>query len=208
LTENRDESEAREDSDARKRRILGLAALEASGEEGYRSLTGEKIAQRAGLGAESFYALFDEPAACYASGYVATAEEFATELLAAAQREAGWTLGMRTGMHELGKFLETEPLLARGIFLEVYLAEEDATAKRDEIFERLSRAVDTARRENASRHSPPPIAARFILNMIEAAATKWLRTEDSAPFAEAIPDLLYVATTFYFGREAAEKLVE
>ena len=112
---------------------------------------------------------------------------------------------MRSGLSALAKFLETEPLLAGGIFLEVYVAGGAAAAKHDEVFERLSRAVDTARRENASRQSPPPIAAKFILNMIEAAVTKWLQTDEPPPFAKEIPDLLYIAVTFYFGREEAER---
>lgn len=207
MTETRDESQEREDPDARNRRILGVAALEVSGELGYRSLTAELIAERAGLTAEDLYSQFDDPFACYASGYETTVDHLADDLLGVAEDQASWVGGMGAGLSALGRFLETEPLLARGIFLEVYLARGSAEAKRNEVFERLSRVVDTARRENTSRHSPPPIAARFILNMIEAAATRWLRTHDPATFAEAIPDLLYVAATFYFGREEAERQI-
>lgn len=207
MTETRDESQERNDPDARNRRLLGLAALEASGGSGYRNLTVEQIASRAGLGIDSFYTHFDDPPACYASGYSTTVDELVGDLLGVTGRQESWVGGMRAGLRALAKFLETEPLLARGIFLEVYLARGSAQAKRNEVFERLSHAVDTARRENASRHSPPPIAASFILNMIEAAASKWLQADEPPPFTEAIPDLLYVAATFYFGREEAERQV-
>ncbi len=207
MTETREESEEREDTDGRKRRILGLAALEASGESGFRNLTAEGIASRAGLGTESFYEQFDDPARCYASGYVTTIEELVADLLAAAKREPSWVLGMRRGLYAVGRFVEAEPLLARGIFLEVYVAGGTAQAKRDEVFERLSRAVDRARRENQSRHSPPPIAAAFILNMVEAAVGRWLQSDAPAPFEDAVPDLLYLAVTFYYGSEEAERQV-
>lgn len=207
MSEIRDESQRREDPGARNRRILGLAALEASGESGYWNLTAEKISARAGLGAETFYSHFEDPAACYASGYVAVVDELAAELLGAAEGQTNWVFSLRASLYALGNFLEAQPLLASGLFLEVYAAGGIATAKHDEVFERLSRAIDTARRENASRHSPPPIAARFILNMIEASVSRWLQTDDPAPFTDAIPDLLYIAATFYFGREEAERQV-
>lgn len=207
MTKTREESEAREYPDGRNRRILGLAALEASGESGFRKLTVEGIAEWAGLDAESFYEQFDGPAGCYASGYVTTIEDLVADLVAAAKREPSWVLGMRKGLYAVGRFVEAEPLLARGIFLEVYVAGGAAQAKRDEVFERLSRAVDRARRENASRHSPPPIASTFILNMVEAAVARWLQTDEPSPFGDAVPDLLYLAVTFYYGREAADRMV-
>ena len=208
MTETRDESAARDDPDAGNRRILGLSALEVSGDAGYRNLTAEKIVERSGLDAKAFHSLFDTPAACYASGYVATVDDLMLDLFASADRHPTWALSMRAGLQALAKFVETEPTLARGIILEVYIAGGIAAAKRDEVFERLSRAVDSARRENASRHSPPPIASRFILNMIEAQVGKWLQEDDPAPLKDAVPDLLYVAATFYFGREEAERLME
>lgn len=207
MSETRDESRQGEDPDAQNRRILGVAALETSGDSGYRNLTVEKILQRAGLDRRSFYRCFEDPAACYASGYEATVEDLTADLLAATRRTGRWADGMQASLKGVGRFLETEPSLARGIFLEIYAAGGAAAAKRDEVFERLSHAIDTARRENESRHSPPPIAASLILNMIEAAASRWLQTDDPEPFAKAVPDLLYVAVAFYFGREAAERQV-
>jgi len=167
----------------------------------------ERIVELAGLDRRSFYRCFDDAASCYASGYVTTVEDLVTDLEGATGKHGAWIDCMQTGLDKLGQFLEVETKLARGIFLEVHVARGEAAAKHDEVFERLSHAVDTARRENASRHSPPPIAARFILNMIEAAASRWLRSDDPEPFAKAIPDLLYVAAVFYFGREEAERQV-
>jgi AcrR family transcriptional regulator len=191
-----------DDSSARRR--FGLAALEISGEEGYRKLTVERILGRAELGRESFYGCFENAQSCYAIAYGDTAEELVSELLGLAYQEDGWRSGMRAALAGLGKFLEAEPMLARGMLLQVHVAGGAAIVKRDEVFERLSRAIDTARRENASRHSPPPIAAPVILNAVEAAASKHLRVEEPSRFAESIPDLLFLATAIYFGREAAE----
>ena len=184
-----------------------MAALEVGGESGYRNLTVERILERAGLSPEEFYVHFDDATACFASGYVDTVDELVADLLAATGERTGWVACMRAALESLGRFLTAESTLARGIFLEVYTAGGAATAKRDQVFERLSRAVDSARRETESRHSPPPIAALLILSMIEAAAGRWLRSGDPELFSEAIPDLLYVAAVFYFGREEAERKI-
>jgi AcrR family transcriptional regulator len=196
-----------QEPDARNRRILGLAALEVSGESGYRNLGVDSILQRAGLDHQAFYRCFDDPAACYAAGYVTAVDELTADLLEVAYREESWADRLRAGLESLGRFLEAEPFLARGIFLEFHAAGGGAAAKHDEVFERLSRAVDTARREIESRHSPPPIASTLILNMIEAAASRWLQIGGPEPFAKAVPDLLYVAVAFYFGREEAKRQV-
>ena len=206
MTETRDESQQGGDLNARNRRILELAALEASGETGYQNLTTEAIVTRAGLDSQAFHRHFATPSACYASAYAATVDELVVDLVGSARRPESWVDGMRAALGSIGRFLEAEPLLARGILLEVYAAGGAAVVKRDEVFERLSRAIDSARRETEPRHSPPPIAATLILSMIEAAASKWLRDDESAPFTEAIPHLLYLAVAFYFGREEAERL--
>ena len=207
MTETRDESQQGEDPDARKRRILEVAALEASGEVGYQSLTTEAIVARAGLDPDAFHRRFATASACYASAYAATVDELVTNLVGAARRQRNWIAGMRAALAAVGRFLQAEPLLARGILLEVHAAGGAAVVKHDEVFERLSRAIDTARRETESRHSPPPIASTLILSMIEAAASRWLRDEEPDSFTDAIPDLLYLAVFFYFGREEAKRQI-
>lgn len=206
MTETRDESQQGGDPDARKRRILEVAALEASGEVGYQRLTTEAIVARADLDLETFHRHFATASACYASAYAITVDELVAGLVDSTRSEMSWVEGMRAALDRVGRFLQAEPLLARGILLEVYAAGGAAVVKHDEVFERLSRAIDTARRETEPRHSPPPIAATLILSMIEAAASRWLR-EEPASFTEAIPDLLYLAVFFYFGREEAERQI-
>jgi len=184
--------------------MLELSALEISGEYGYRELTVEKILERSNLGRQHFYFWFTNAGACYAAAYASTAEELASELLDLSCRQDDWSGGVRAALIWVRNFLAAEPVLAKGILLEVYGGEAAAAAKRDEVLERLSRAIDTARREKSSRHSPPPIAARFILSAVEAVASQQLASEDRDLFARAIPDLLFLATTIFFGREAAE----
>lgn len=164
----------------------------------------QKIVDRAELDRQRFYLCFEDQWACYAAAYADTVEELVADLRHVAERQEGWLPALRAALAGLGRFLEAEPLLARGILLEVHVAGGPAIAKRDEVFERLSRAIDSARRENESRHSPPPIAARLILNTIEAIVSRYLVIGEPERFADAVPDLLYIAVSIYFGRDVAE----
>ncbi|MDX6634337.1 MAG: hypothetical protein QOF06_540 [Solirubrobacterales bacterium] len=194
----------RRNDDARARKTLGLAALETSGEQGYLQLTVQKIIDRAELDRQHFYRCFEDQWACYATAYADTIDELVADLLNVAGRQKEWLPALGSALDGLARFIEAETLLAKGILLEVHVAGGRAITKRNEVFERLSRAIDRARRENASRHSPPPMTAQFILNMIEAAVSRFLTFGEPERFADSIPDLLYIAASTYFGREVAE----
>jgi hypothetical protein len=78
-------------------------------------------------------------------------------------------------------------------------------AKREEVFERLTRAIDSARRETESRHSPPPITAAFMLSAIEESVVMALVKDEPGRFAETVPELTFLAAAAYFGEEAARE---
>jgi AcrR family transcriptional regulator len=183
------------------RRRLELAALEASGEAGYRQLTVQRILDRAEVSRTSFYRAFTGKAECYAAGYAVAMEQLEAEILRECSKAERWLGGLRASLEILTEFVESEPHLAKGLLAEVHVAGGAAMAKRKEVFERLSRAIDTARRENESRHSPPPIAASFILNAIEAMVVKTLAQGRPEAFAPIVPELVHIAAAVYFGDE-------
>jgi AcrR family transcriptional regulator len=177
-------------------------ALELSGALGYRQMTVEALLAASGSNRERFYAAYTDKADCYGAGYAAAIEELAARLLGACEKTESWPAGMRGALVELAGFLEAEPQLAKGLLAEVRVAGGAAPAKRKEVFERLSRAVDRARREtDPSRHSPPPVTSDFILSAIEATALKSLAGGER--FAGQLPGLLLLAIGPYFGHEVA-----
>ena len=89
--------------------------------------------------------------------------------------------------------------------MEVHLARGPAQHKRVEVIERLSRAIDCARRETASRHSPPPITAAFMVSAIEESAAMALASGAPERFAAAVPELAHLVTAAYFGEKAARE---
>lgn len=189
--------------DRERRCRLQRAVLEAAGEVGYRDLAVRHVLARSGESRSTFYRHFDSKADCYARAFEVAGDRLCARLLEAAAAEGSWRLGLRAALAELAELLERDPLLARGVLVEVYIAGEPAMAKRKAVFERLSRAIDSARRENASRHSPPPIAADFILSAIETTAVNALIHGDPGGFTVAVPELAQLATAVFFGGGAA-----
>jgi AcrR family transcriptional regulator len=176
-----------------------LSALRRAGEVGYARMTVEEVVAGARSNRARFYALFAEKRECYAAGYSDAVELLVEAILARAGGEADWLSGFHAALSELAAFLASDPPLARGVILEARVAGGPVAAIRIKVFERLSRAIDRARRENGSRHSPPPVTADFILNATEATTARYLLAGRAAEFGEAVDDLVALAASLYPG---------
>lgn len=179
------------------------AMLAACGELGYREVSVQDVLDRYGGHRLQFYREFGSKAECYAAAYEAEAERLGGALLGAAAAEPSWRCGLRAALGELARFACERPLAARGLLVEVHVAGGPAPAKREEMFERLTRAVDSARRETESRHSPPPMTAAFMVSAIEASVCAALEKGEPQGFAAAVPELAHLVVAAYFGDEAA-----
>lgn len=188
-------------SDARERIMEGMLA--ACGELGYRGVAVRDVLERYGGYRLQFYREFGGKAECYAAAYGAEAKRLCGALLGAAAVEPSWRCGLRAALGELARFACERPLVARGLLIEVHVAGGPALEKREEMFERLTRAIDSARRETGSRHSPPPVTAAFMVNAIDAAVCTALEKGAPAEFAAAVPELAQMVVAPYFGEEAA-----
>lgn len=173
------------------------------GELGYRTVTVKDVYQRYSGYRVEFYRHFANKAECYAVAYEAEVERLWRRLVRACEAAEDWAGGLRAALEELAAFVSERPAQAAGLLVEAHVAGGPARAKRAEVVERLTRAVDGARREtSASRHSPPPITAAFIVSAIEESAVSALARGAPEDFAAAIPSLTWLAVYFYFGEEA------
>jgi AcrR family transcriptional regulator len=196
----------RAERSAATRRAMERAALELSGEVGYGQMTVAALIRRSDSNLDRFYKAYRSKFDCYLTGYEGAIDALCERLLGACAEAADWPAGMRAALGELAGFLSAEPSRAKGVLAEVYVAGGAALEKRNEVFERLSRAIDRARRETVgSRHSPPPITSRFILNAIEATVVRDLASGKADDFAAQLPGVLYLASTPYFGRAEASR---
>jgi AcrR family transcriptional regulator len=176
------------------------AMLCACGELGYRNTSVQDVIDRYGGYRVQFYSLFASKAECYAAAYEAHATRLCEELLGgAAAAQGNWRDGLVGALEELARFAAERPALARGLLVQVHIAGKPALKKRKEVIERLARAIDSARRETGSRHSPPPETAMFMIGAIESAVVAALMNGTEANLArEAMPELVRIVSGTYF----------
>ncbi|HWW67435.1 MAG TPA: hypothetical protein VNY83_05580 [Solirubrobacterales bacterium] len=197
------ESPRREPSHLRE--TIMEAMLIASGELGYREVSVSRVLEYYGGNRTQFYGLFANKAECYAAAYRLEAGRLCGALLGVAVAAGGWREGLRAALGELAGFAAERPLAAKGLLIEVHVAGGPALAKREEVFEHLTRAVDGARRETESRHSPPPMTALFMVGAIEECVCARLMDGDVEGLHAAIPELAQMVVTAYFGDEAGRE---
>ncbi len=186
------------------RERIMAAALSTSGELGFRRMTVRAVIERYDGYRLQFYTHYASAAECYAVAHAVHLERLERRLLDAGAAAESWRAGLRAALTELAGFARSDPALARGLLLEVHVAGEPALVRRQEALERLSRALDSARRETGSRHSPPPLTAPFMVSAIESAVVRALASREPERFARSIPELERLVSAAYFGHRLSE----
>lgn len=175
-----------------------------SGARGYRALTVEEVAAVADTTPARFSALFVDLEDCYATAYEEWAVAFARNLLRSCQKHRNTAAGFRVAMEWMVRYARAEPITAKGTIGQATLAGERVQAARQELLERLSQAVDSARVKSGSFHpSPPPVTASFVIGGITWAVESTMRSSDARFLAKQAPDLVFFAVLPFFGEEAA-----
>jgi AcrR family transcriptional regulator len=180
------------------------ATLLTCGELGYHRTTVERVLERHGGYRFQFYRHFANLDDAYAAAYEQEASGLCDELLRAGAAQPTWQLGLRAALHRLAAETRERPTILRALLLDVYIAGEPAMSVRNKLFERLSRAIDSARRESGSSQAPPPLAAAFMVSAIEAAVASALVSGEPGLFAEAVPELAHLVVAAFLGDEAAQ----
>src|ERR1700742_2158672 len=137
----------------RSRERLLEAMLLVSGELGYDRASVQDVIERAGASRATFYKYFTDKEDCFVTAYREASEWLYQRLEAVAKRQPSWKEGLRAALAELLEFCANQPALARPLFVEALAAGGDAMAQHDLLMERLSRAVDGARREISTRQA-------------------------------------------------------
>jgi AcrR family transcriptional regulator len=188
---------------------LGRTALVMAGETGLERVKVGELIRRAGSNRARFYDAFADKETLFAWAYQAAGEALCERLLDVCMSAPDWATGMRRAIAGLGRFVSAEPEVARGLLAEPGGAGAAVATKRMEVFERLSRAIDRARRETIqSRHPVPPFTSRFILSAIDTAVLDFLSDPDGRDLGTELADLLFTAVDLYLGPEAARAQVQ
>jgi len=179
------------------------AVLLVSGEIGYEQVAVKDVIERGGTSRATFYKHFGDREDCFAQAYHDASEWLWRRVVGAARRQPSWREGLRAGLAELLEFCAKQPAIAKAVFVEVHAAGEQALAQRRDLMERLSRALDSARREIPSRHAPPPITSTFMVGAIDTLVCAKLMDGDAERAPDMLPGLLHFVVMQYFGEKAA-----
>jgi AcrR family transcriptional regulator len=185
------------------RQRLLEAMLIVSGELGYEQVAVRHVIQRAKTSRATFYKHFEDREDCFAQAHRDAGDWLHQRLIGAAKRQSSWREGLRAAMAELLEFCANQPPIAKALFVEVHAAGGRALDQRRELMERLSRALDGARREIPSRQAPPPVTSTFIVGAIDTLVSAKLMDDDAERAPEMLPGLLHFVVMQYFGEDAA-----
>jgi len=185
------------------RQRLLQAALEVSGEVGYEQVSVRLVIERARASRATFYKHFEDFEDCFTLAHRDAGEWLYQRLIGAARRQPSWREGLRAALAELLELCANQPAIARALFVEVHAAGKRALAQRADVMERLSRALDGARREIPSRQAPPPITASFIVGAIDTLVSAKLLDGEAERAPELLPGLLYFVVDQYFDEATA-----
>jgi AcrR family transcriptional regulator len=179
------------------------AMLVVSGELGYEHVAVRHVIERARTSRATFYKHFDDREDCFVLAEEAAGEWLYRRLLGAARRQPTWREGLRAALAELLEFCAKQPAIAKALLVESHGAGERAIARRRDLLERFSLALDGARRELPSRQPPPPVTSSFIVGAIDSLVSAKLIEGDAERAPEMLPGLLYFVVMQYFGENAA-----
>lgn len=185
------------------RQRLLEAMLVVSGELGYEQVAVKHVVERAKSSRASFYKYFEDREDCFAQAHADAAEWLYQRLIGAAKRQPTWREGLRAALTELLEFCANQPDIAKALFVETHSAGPRAFAQRSELLERLSHALDSARREDSPRQAPPPVTASFMVGAIDTLVCAKLMDGDAEHAPEMLPGLLYFVVLPYCGEAAA-----
>lgn len=179
------------------------AILAACGERGYDQVAVRHVIERGRTSRATFYKHFEDREDCFAQAYAEAGEWLYRRLAGVAKRQPSWREGLRAALAELLQFCADRPAIARALLVEVHAAGERPQAKRRELMERISRALDAGRRDAPSRQAPPPVASDFVVGAVETLLTAKLMDGDAARAPEMLPGLLHFVVMQYLGEAAA-----
>lgn len=186
-------------------RSADAAVLEAmlltAGEMGYAKATVREVAERARITQDRFHRRFGSKEACFARAYEEAANRLGSEVLEACREASTWRGGFEAGLAELLRFVAEQPLLAKALLLEVRAARGEAWVVHQEVVERLTAALDSARHEPGARADASPMTAGFVAGAIEESLSIEIAAGRSDGVQLLLPSLTHLAFLQLFGEE-------
>ncbi|HEX6456345.1 MAG TPA: TetR/AcrR family transcriptional regulator [Solirubrobacterales bacterium] len=177
--------------------------LETVGELGYTQTSVEDVIRRGHFTRNGFYRCFTSKEQCFEAAYRCETERLLSAILEPCRSGVDWTSGLIDALGTALDFVAEHPLRAQALLSVGQGAEDDMAAVQQQLFERLTRALDSARRLPGSRHSAPPLTAPLMIGAIENVMRGLLVSGESVRAPSLLADLTYLIVQSYFDDEVA-----
>jgi AcrR family transcriptional regulator len=173
------------------------------GARGYEKASVQEVAERAGISRDRFHRRFGGKEECFGRAYEAAADRLCEDLLEAGRKAGSWRVGFRAALAELLRFVAEQPLLAKALLIEVRAARGQAWVKHQQVIDRLTAAVDTARSEPGALRSTSAMTAGFMVGAIEESISLEIGAGRAAEAERLLPDLAHLVVLNYFDEDEA-----
>jgi AcrR family transcriptional regulator len=177
------------------------AMLLTVGEMGYAGATVREVAERARITQDRFHRRFGSKEACFARAYEEVADRLGTQMLEACRETSSWRDGFRAALTELLRFVAEQPLTAKALLLEVRTARGSSWVVHQEVVDRLTTALDTARDEPGGRAGATRMTSAFVAGAIEESLCLELAAGRADGAQLLLNDLTRLAFLQLFGEE-------
>jgi AcrR family transcriptional regulator len=184
-------------------RLICRTMLEVVGELGYGAARVEDLVGRGACSRNGFYQHFADKRACFRVAYTQEVEALGAEMLEACGSDPDWTRGLIASLRTLLEFVAANPSVALALLVEGRGCDEAVTTAQNQVVERLTHALDGARRQPGSRHSAPPSTATLMIGAVENLLRGLLVSGKGDQAPTLLGDLTYLIVQSYFGEDEA-----
>lgn len=187
-----------------------LAAMfDAVAELGVANLAVAHVVARSGVSRRTFYDLFQDREDCFLAAFD-EAVRCAQEHVVKAAQTAGhrWRDRMRAGLHELLRFLDDEPSMARLLVVEALAAGPNALERRQRVLAAVVSAVDEGRVESRAGHKPSPLTAEGVVGAVFSLIHTRMLERRPPKLLDLASPLMSMIVLPYLGPAAARREIE
>jgi AcrR family transcriptional regulator len=188
-------------SNSHRERLLDSLARSCA-KKGFSATTISDIVEGAGVSRATFYELFADKEACLAGAMDLALAEAAARIVAAYSAEKPWATNIRKAAAAFLALLAERPDWAR-----MALVESRASGGRAaELYgagKQVAAALLDRGREGPMSSGPPSSATRAALAAAESLIVAQILAGNTERLAELLPDVVYITTVPFLGREEA-----
>jgi AcrR family transcriptional regulator len=189
-------------ANSQRERLLDSVAL-CCAQKGYNATTIADIVEGAGISRATFYELFKDKEDCFCAAMELALADTMGRIVEVYSPHQPWATNIRDTAAAILELLANRPAVARMVLIEALASggrafELYASAKRV-----LQALLDRGREDPIEEGRIPSAASRAAIAAAESLITGQVLAGNSERLPELLPDIVYITTIPYLGREEA-----